>query len=142
MLLGLILLLSLFLHIVIPSIFMPLFFLGILSIYILARQYWTVFIWIFIIILILQVSSLTPWWQFSLYYLLWSLGVYISSISLDKGWPVQSIMANVSLMIVNLIFNGFNVDYINIGIYTIVNGIAIAIVLYIAEKLKIYEEFI
>jgi endonuclease/exonuclease/phosphatase (EEP) superfamily protein YafD len=142
MLLGLILLLSLFLHIVIPSIFMPLFFLGILSIYILARQYWTVFIWIFIIILILQVSSLTPWWQFSLYYLVWSLGVYISSISLDKGWPVQSIMANVSLMIVNLIFNGFNVDYINIGIYTIVNGIAIAIVLYIAEKLKIYEEFI
>jgi len=142
MLLGLILLLSLFLHIVIPSIFMPLFFLGILSIYILARQYWTVFIWIFIIILILQVSSLTPWWQFSLYYLLWSLGVYISSISLDKGWPVQSIMATVSLMIVNLIFNGFNVDYINIGIYTIVNGIAIAIVLYIAEKLKIYEEFI
>ncbi len=139
MLLGLILLLSLFLHIVIPSIFMPLFFLGILSIYILARQYWTVFIWIIIIILILQLSSLTPWWQFSLYYFVWSLGVYISSIFLDKGWPVQSIMATVSLIIVNLIFNGFNVDYMNIGIYTIVNGIAIAVVLYIAEKLKIYE---
>jgi hypothetical protein len=48
-------------------------------------------------------------------------------------------MATVSLIIVNLIFNGFNVDYMNIGIYTIVNGIAIAVVLYIAEKLKIYE---
>lgn len=142
MILGFILLLSVFLHIVIPSIFMPLFFLGILSIYILSHQYWTVFIWLIIIILILQLSSLTPWWQFSLYYFVWSLGVYISSIFLDKGWPVQSIMATVSLIIVNLIFNGFNVDYINIGIYTIVNGIAIAIVLYIAEKLKIYEQFI
>jgi hypothetical protein len=142
MILGLILLLSLFLHIVIPSIFMPLFFLGIFTIYILSKQYWTTFIWLIIIILILQISSLTPWWQFSLYYFVWSLGVYISSIFLDKAWPVQSIMATVFLIIVNLIFNGFNVDYINIGIYTIVNGIAIAVVLYIAEKLKIYEQFI
>ncbi|MGA1050190.1 MAG: hypothetical protein ACO3TG_01735 [Minisyncoccia bacterium] len=142
MLLGLILILSLFLHIIIPSIFIPLFFLGILSIYILARQYWTSFIWMIIIILILQLSSLTPWWQVSLSYIIWSLGVYISSIYLDKGWPVQSIMATISLLISNLILNGFNIDYTNIGIYTIINGISIAIILYIAEKFKIYEQFV
>jgi hypothetical protein len=68
--------------------------------------------------------------------------MYISSISLDKGWPVQSIMATLSLVVVTLIFNGFNVDYISVAIYTIINGIAIAIVLYTAEKLKVYEQFV
>lgn len=142
MLLGVILLFSLLLHIVIPTILSPLFFLGILSIYILGNQYKTVFIWIIIIVSILQLSSLTPLWKLSLYYILWSLFMYISSISLDKGWPVQSIMATLSLVVVTLIFNGFNVDYISVAIYTIINGIAIAIVLYTAEKLKVYEQFV
>jgi hypothetical protein len=121
---------------------MPLLFLGILSIYIINRQYWAVCMWIMIVVIILQLFSLTPWWQLGLYYFVWSILVYISSIYLDKGWPVQSIIATVSLMIVNLIFNGFNVDYINTSIYTIVNGVGIAIILYIAEKLKLYEQFV
>lgn len=142
MLLGLILLLSIFLHILIPSIFIPLFFLGILNIYILARQYWTSLIWIIIIILILQLSSLTLWWQISIYYVIWSLGVYISSISLDKSWPVQSIMATFFLLISSFTINGLNSDYMDITIYTLINGLGIAIVLYLAEKFKIYEKFV
>lgn len=140
--LGLILLLSLLLHILIPSIFIPSVFLGVLSIYILARQYWLVLIWGIIIMLMLQLSSLTPWWQFILYYSIWGIGVYFSSIFLDKSWPVQGIMATVSLIIANLIWNGFNIDYINVAIYTIINGFGIAISMYLAEKLKVYEQFI
>jgi len=142
MLLSISLLLSLVLHILIPTVFVPLFFLGILSIYILGKQYLPALIWIVIIVLILQRSSITIWWQLGLYYLLWSIGVYISSIFLDKSWPVQSIMATLFLLITNFILNGINIDYMNITIYTLVNGLGIAIVLYIAEKSKIYEKFV
>jgi len=142
MLLSISLLLSLVLHILIPTVFVPLFFLGILSIYILGKQYLPALIWIVIIVLILQISSITIWWQLGLYYLLWSIGVYISSIFLDKSWPVQSIMATLFLLIANFILNGINIDYMNITIYTLVNGLGIAIVLYIAEKSKIYEKFV
>jgi len=142
MLLSISLLLSLVLHILIPTVFVPLFFLGILSIYILGKQYLPALIWIVIIVLILQRSSITIWWQLGLYYLLWSIGVYISSIFLDKSWPVQSIMATLFLLIANFILNGINIDYMNITIYTLVNGLGIAIVLYIAEKSKIYEKFV
>ncbi len=142
MVLSLILLLGIFLHIIIPSIFFPLFFLGTLIVYILDRQYWALLIWNIIIVLILQVSSLTPWWQFALYYFLWSTFVYIGSITLDKSWPVQSIMATIFLSFSHLILNKFNIDYINWGIYTSVNGIGIGIVLYMAEKLKVYEKSI
>lgn len=142
MILAILLVLSLILHIIIPSIFIPLFFLGILSIYIIAKQYLTACIWIIIIVLILQISSLTLWWQLGLLYLLWSSGVYMASIFLDKGWPVQSIMATFFFLISNLIINGLNIDYINIAIYTFINGIGIATVLYMAEKFKIYEEFV
>jgi len=142
MLLSILLLLSLVLHILIPTVFVPLFFLGILSIYILGKQYLPALIWVSIIVLILQISSITIWWQLGLYYLLWSIGVYISSIFLDKSWPVQSIMATLFLLIANFILNGINIDYMNITIYTLVNGLGIAIVLYIAEKSKIYEKFV
>jgi hypothetical protein len=91
---------------------------------------------------LIQVSTLTPWWQNSLYYAIWILCIYISSISLDKGWPVQSIIATIALLISNLIVNWFSVDYISLGIYTFVNGLGIAIVLYTAEKLKIYEKIV
>lgn len=142
MLLGLTLVISIFLHILIPSIFLPLFFFGILAVFILSKQYWSVFICCIIIILLIQVSTLTPWWQNILYYAIWILCVYISSISLDKGWPVQSIIATIALLISNLIINGFSIDYMSLGIYTLVNGLGIAIVLYTAEKLKIYEEIV
>lgn len=142
MLLGLTLVISIFLHILIPSIFLPLFFLGILAVFILSKQYWSVLIWCIIIILLIQVSTLKPWWQNSLYYFIWILCMYISSISLDKGWPVQSIIATIALLISNLIVNGLSVDYISLCIYTLVNGFGIAIVLYIAEKLKIYEKIV
>jgi hypothetical protein len=142
MILGILLLLSLVLHILVPTVFVPSFFLGILSIYILGKQYLPALIWIVIILLILQISSITIWWQLGLYYLLWSIGVYISSIFLDKSWPVQSIMATLFLLIANFILNGSNIDYINITIYTLINGLAIAAVLYMAEKYKIYEKLI
>lgn len=142
MLLSILLLLSLVLHILIPTVFVPLFFLGILSIYILGKQYLPALIWVVIIVLILQISSITIWWQLGLYYLLWSIGVYISSIFLDKSWPVQSIMATLFLLIANFILNGINIDYMNITIYTLINGLGIAILLYIAEKSKIYEKFV
>ncbi|MEY2986141.1 MAG: hypothetical protein RJB24_370 [Candidatus Parcubacteria bacterium] len=142
MALAILLLLSLFLHIIMPTVFVPLFFLGILSIYILSKQYLTAFIWIIIIVLVLQMSSLTLWWQLGLYYLIWSVEVYVSSIFLDRGWTVQSIMATFFLFISNLSLNGVNIDYINIIIYTLINGIGIAIVLYTAEKFKVYEKII
>lgn len=142
MAIAILLLLSLFLHIIIPTVFVPLFFLGILGIYILAKQYLTAFIWIIIIVLALQISSLTLWWQLGLYYFCWSLGVYISSVFLDKGWAVQSIMATFFLLISNLILNGINIDYMNITIYTLINGLGITVILYVAEKFKIYEKFI
>jgi hypothetical protein len=142
MLLGLTLAISVLLHILIPSIFLPLFFLGILVVFILSKQYWSVFIWCIIIILLIQVSSLTPWWQNSLYYAIWILCMYISSISLDKGWLVQSIIATISLLISNLIVNGFIINYMSLVIYALVNGLGIAIVLYTAEKLKIYEKIV
>lgn len=142
MLLSILLLLSLVLHILIPTVFVPLFFLGILSIYILGKQYLPALIWVVIIVLILQISSITIWWQLGLYYLLWSIGVYISSIFLDKSWPVQSVMATLFLLIANFILNGINIDYMNITIYTLINGLGIAILLYIAEKSKIYEKFV
>jgi hypothetical protein len=137
--LGLILLLSLFTYILMPSIYNPAIFLGILAVYILARQYLLFGIWLITIILVLSSFSLTSWWQLGINYILWSIGVYMSSVFLDKSWAIQSIIATLWLMFCKFIITGFSIDYMNLIIYTIFNGLAIAICLYIAEKLKIYE---
>lgn len=137
--LVLIFILSLFLYIQIPSIYTPSLFLGILAVYIVNKQYWLIGFGLAIIVLFLQMTSLENWWEIAIYYSLWSLGIYFASILLDKSWAVQSIIATIWLIICKLILSGFMVDYMNIIIYTIVNGIGIAIFLYFSEKLKIYE---
>jgi hypothetical protein len=140
MFLGIIILLGLFLQVYIPMTWLPLLYLGPLVIYILAKQYWTVVIWLSIIILVLQQTSITLWWYNVLYYGIWILGVYIASIFLDKGWAVQAILATVFLIISKIIIIGIPQDYLNLTIYTLINGIAITIFLYIGDKYKIYEE--
>jgi hypothetical protein len=141
MFLGIILLLGLFIHIYIPLIWVPLLYLGPLIIYILAKQYWTVMIWLIIIVLVLQQTSITLWWHNALYYGIWLLGVYIASIFLDRGWAVQGILATVFLITSKMIIIGIPKDYWNLLIYTVINGVTITIFLYIADKYKIYEEF-
>ena len=140
MLLISLLLFSLFLNILVPSIFNPALFLGILAVYILSRQYWLVFLSLVIIIFSLQAFSLTNWWEITLYYSIWSLGVYFASTFLDKSWAVQSIIAGIWLFIIKFILSSFSIDYLDLGIYVIFNTIGIAIVLYSAEKLKLYEQ--
>jgi hypothetical protein len=140
MFLGIILLLGLFIHIYIPLIWVPLLYLGPLAIYILAKQYWTVAIWFFIIVMVLQQTSITVWWHNALYYALWILGVYIASLFLDRGWAVQGILATVFLVMSNIIITGIPQDYLNLAIYTMINGLAITIFLYIADKYHMYEE--
>lgn len=137
--LSLILVASLLLYILIPSVFTPALFLGVLAIYIFARQYIVFLICLIIIVITLSFTSLTPLWEAALYYSLWSLGVYLSSIFLDKSWAVQSIIATIWLMLCKFIITGFMLDSMHIIIYILVNGIGIAIFLYFAEKLKIYE---
>lgn len=140
--LNLLLLFSLFLYIIIPNVFIPAIFLGILAFYIINRQYFLTIIWLFIIIAVLQSFSLTQWWEFAGYYSFWSLGVYFSSIFLDKSWAVQSIIISLWLFLSKFIFNSFTVDYLNITVYALMNAFSISIFLYFAEKLKLYEEFI
>lgn len=137
--LSLILIASLFLYILIPSVFTPALFLGVLAIYIFARQYIVFLIWLIIIVITLSFTSLTPWWEVALYYSLWSVGVYLASIFLDKSWAVQSIIATIWLMFCKFIITGLALDYMYIISYILVNGIGIAIFLYFAEKIKIYE---
>lgn len=137
--LGLILLLSLFVNILIPNIFNPAIFLGILAIYILARQYAVFFIWLIIIVVSLGEFSLTPWWELAIYYIIWSIGVYMASVFLDKSWAIQSMIATLWLMFCKFIMSGLVIDYTSLIIYTLINGIAIAICLYFAEKFKVYE---
>lgn len=140
MLLGIILLLGLFIHIYIPLIWVPLLYLGPLAIYILAKQYWTVVIWFLIIVMVLQQTSITVWWHNALYYAIWILGVYIASLFLDRGWAVQGILATVFLVMSKIIITGIPQDYLNLAIYTLINGLAITIFLYIADKYHMYEE--
>jgi len=141
MFLGIIILLGLCLHIYVPLIWVPILYLGPLIIYILAKQYWTVMIWLIIIVLVLQQTSITLWWHNALYYGVWLLGVYIASIFLDRGWAVQGILATVFLITSKMIIIGIPKDYWNLLIYTVINGVTITIFLYIADKYKIYEEF-
>ena len=141
MFLGIIILLGLWLHIYVPLIWVPILYLGPLIIYILAKQYWTVMIWLIIIVLVLQQTSITLWWHNALYYGIWLLGVYIASIFLDRGWAVQGILATVFLITSKMIIIGIPKDYWNLLIYTVINGVTITIFLYIADKYKIYEEF-
>lgn len=136
----LILLASLFINIYIPSIYMPTLFLGVLIIYILSRKYVLFLISLLGIIFVLQSFSLTRWWEIALYYCFWSLGIYMFSIFLDKSWIVQSIIATVWLFLCKFIVSGFNLDYLSLTIYTLVNFIGIIIFLYLAEKLKLYEQ--
>jgi hypothetical protein len=140
MFLGIIILLGLGLHIYIPLIWVPLLYLGPLAIYILAKQYWTVVIWLIIIVLVLQQTSITAWWHNALYYGIWLLGIYLASIFLDRSWTVQSILVTVFLLISKIIMIGIPQDYWNLIIYTLMNGIAITLFLYIGDKYKIYEE--
>lgn len=137
--LSLILIASLFLYILIPSVFTPALFLGVLAIYIFARKHIVFLIWFIIIVITLSFTSLTPWWEVALYYSLWSVGVYLASIFLDKSWAVQSIIATIWLMFCKFIITGLALDYMYIISYILVNGIGIAIFLYFAEKIKIYE---
>jgi hypothetical protein len=136
-----IMILTLILYILIPSLYTPALFLGILAIYILSRQYWLVVIWLIIIVFILQISTLMKWWELALYYFIWSFGVYVISIFLDKSWAVQSTLAIIWLFLAKLIMNGFVISYMDLFIYTFVNAIGIAVSLYFAEKLKLYEKF-
>lgn len=137
--LSLILIASLLLYILIPSVFTPALFLGVLVIYIFARQYIVFLIYFIIIVISLSFTSLNPWWELGLYYALWSVGVYLASIFLDKSWAVQSIIVTIWLMLCKFIMTGFILDFMHIIIYILVNGIGIAIFLYFADKLKIYE---
>jgi hypothetical protein len=98
-------------------------------------------IWLIIIVLVLQQTSITLWWHNALYYGIWLLGVYIASIFLDRGWAVQGILATVFLITSKMIIIGIPKDYWNLLIYTVINGVTITIFLYIADKYKIYEEF-
>lgn len=140
MFLGIILVIGLFIHIYMPLIWIPLLYLGPLAIYILAKQYLTVAIWLIIIVLVLQQTSITIWWHNAVYYGIWALSVYIASIFLDRGWAVQGILATVFLVISKIIITGIPQDYLNLAIYTMINGLAITIFLYIADKYHMYEE--
>jgi len=140
--LGFIIILTLFLHIKVSSIFNPALFLGPLAIYILSRKYWVVFIWLITIILVLDYYSLNTFWELASFYFIWSISLAIISKFIERRWSVQSIVSIFLLVFYKLIFSGFQIYYINIGIYGLVNGIGIIIFLYLAEKLNIYEKII
>ena len=58
MVLGIIILLGLCIHIYVPLIWVPILYLGPLVMYILAKQYWTVMIWLIIIVAAKNTSSI------------------------------------------------------------------------------------
>lgn len=140
--LGFIIILTLLLYIKVSSIFTPALFIGPLAIYILSRQYWSVFIWLITIILVLDYYSLNTFWELALFYSVWSISLAIISKFIERRWSVQSIVAIFLLVVYKIIFSGFQFDYINIGVYGLVNGVGIIIFLYLAEKLNIYEKII
>ncbi|MEY3470994.1 MAG: hypothetical protein RLZZ223_344 [Candidatus Parcubacteria bacterium] len=142
MFLSLTLFLGILLHIWAPSPFMPILFLGPLAIYVLARKYWVIIIWITTITLMLSISSLTPWFISLLLYVVWCFSFYIISLFIERSWPVQSIFAVICLLVANLIVYGVSIDYILLVIYIIINSIFITLFLYLAEKYNFYERYV
>lgn len=142
MLLSFTLFLSILLYMWTPSLFMPAIFLGPLAIYVLGRKYFVVIIWIAIITLLLEISSLTPWWTFLLFYGGWCLSFYILSLFIERIWPVQSIFAILCLLFTSFILYGTKVDYLNLAIYILVNSVCVTIFIFAAEKFNLYEKYI
>lgn len=127
-------------HIYIPSIWLPIWYIGPLAIYIISKQYIRTVLWVVVISIILTQTSLTVWWINILYYGIWSFGVYLFSTFFDRGWAVQTILSSVWLLVSLLIVSGFSIPLNQIIIFIGVNTLLLAISLQIADKYNIYEK--
>ncbi len=127
-------------HIYIPSIWLPIWYLGPLAVYIISKQYIRTVLWVVVISVVLTQTSLTVWWINILYYGIWSLGVYLFSTFFDRGWAVQTILSSAWLLVSLLIVSGFSVSLNQIAIFIGVNTLWLALSLQIADKYNIYEQ--